>query len=345
MKAAVLYSPRNIKIEERPIPKIESDQVLVKMRNVGICRSDVHIYADGRIGPNIMNKPVVLGHECCGEVIEKGALVKNLNIGDHVIVEPGIPCGKCYYCRIGRYELCTYEKFMGAPPTDGAYQEYVAWPSDLVYRMPDGMTFEEGAMIEPFAVGLTAIKIAGGILAGASVAIIGSGTIGLATLLATRESGATDIFVLSRSKHKLDLAKQFGAKMAINSREVEPSKIVKEMTSGRGADIVFDTVGTEDTINQAFKIVRDGGRIHEIGHGFKDTTQIPMILVAFKELTITGHNKYANIFPSAIKLAVSRKLPLRSMLTHVLQLEDLAKGMEIVEKGEDKVIKAQIKFD
>jgi L-iditol 2-dehydrogenase len=345
MKAAVLYSPRNIKIEERPVPKIKADEVLVKMKNVGICRSDVWFYMHGRIGFFKVNEPIVLGHECCGEIVDRGDSVKNLATGDRVVIEPGIPCGKCFYCRIGRYELCLTEKFMGAPPTDGAYQEYVAWPSDLVFKMPDEMSFEEGAMVEPLAVGLTAIKIAGGISAGSSVAIIGSGTIGLATLLATKESGATDIFLVSRSKHKLDLAERFGAKMAINSKEVEPSKIVKDMTGGLGADIVFDSVGTEDTINQAFKLVRDGGRIHEIGLGFNDTTPIPMIDILLRELVLTGHNKYANIFPSAIKLASSRKLPLKLMLTHLFKLEDISKAMEMVEKGADKVIKAQIKFD
>ncbi|MEM3404633.1 MAG: NAD(P)-dependent alcohol dehydrogenase [Nitrososphaeria archaeon] len=344
MKAAVLYKPRDIRIEERPIPKPGKEDVLLKIKNVGICRSDVHFYAQGRIGFFIIKEPIVLGHECCGEIVEKGDSVEGFEVGDRVVIEPGVPCGKCHYCRIGRYELCVNEKFMGAPPTDGAYQEYISWPADFVYKMPDEMTNEEGALIEPFAVGLTAIKMAGGIPPGESVSIIGGGTIGLSTLIAAKESGAGDVFVISRSMHKLELAEKLGANAAISTTNEKLMEIVKEGTKGLGSYIVFDTVGTEETINLAFKLVRDGGRIHELGLSFGEYAKIPMIDVALRELVITGHNKYANIFQSAMRLSSTRKLPLLKLLTHVLTLDEISKGMEMVEKGTDRVIKVQIKM-
>jgi len=343
MRAAVLYKPRDIRFEEREKPSIKSpDEVLVEIRNVGICHSDVHYYVHGRIGDFVVKEPLVLGHECSGVVVEKGEAVKHLNVGDRVIIEPAAPCRTCFYCKIGRYNICENLRFMGTPPTDGAFSEYVVWPSDFVYRMPEEMSFEEGALIEPFSVALYSVRRSG-LKPGNRVAILGAGTIGLMTLLAAREAGATEIYITDIIDQKLKLAEELGAKAAINAKKEDPVKTITYLTDGRGADVVFDAVGVEATFNQALKIARIGGRVVVIGLGFKEMTTSPIIDIPTKELDVFGILRYANVFPDAIRIASSKKPPLTKLITHRLDFPELVKGMEIVARGEEPAVKVMIK--
>ena len=344
MKVAVLYEPRHIELEDRDKPSISSpNEVLVEVRNVGICHSDVHYYVHGRIGDFVVREPLILGHECSGVVVEKGGAVRHLEVGDRVIIEPAAPCRTCFYCKIGRYNLCENLKFMGTPPTDGAFSEYVTWPADFVYKMPDEMSFEEGALIEPFSVALYSVRRSG-LLPGSRVAILGAGTIGLMTLMAARECGATEIFITDIVDRKLKLAEELGAKAAINAKEEDPVKTITYLTDGKGPDVVFDAVGLESTFNQALKMVRMGGRIVVIGLGFKDVTTSPIIDIPTKELDILGILRYANVFPDAIRIAASKKPPLTKLITHRLDFSELVKGMELVARGEEDVMKVMIKI-
>ncbi|MEM2820536.1 MAG: alcohol dehydrogenase catalytic domain-containing protein, partial [Candidatus Bathyarchaeia archaeon] len=158
MRAAILYRPLDMRIEHIDVPEIGSKDVLVRVRRVGICGSDVHYYLYGRIGSFIVDKPLILGHECSGDVVEVGEAVNNIKVGDRVVIEPGFTCGVCEYCRSGRYNLCPNIQFYATPPYNGAFAEYVSAQAGNVYQMPEGMTYEEGAMIEPLAVGLMAAK-------------------------------------------------------------------------------------------------------------------------------------------------------------------------------------------
>jgi L-iditol 2-dehydrogenase len=343
MKAAVLYRPREIKFEEREIPKLTSDiDVLVEVRNVGICHSDVHYYVHGRIGDFIVKEPLVLGHECSGVVVDKGPTAKHLEIGDRVIIEPAAPCRICDYCKIGRYNICENLRFMGTPPTDGAFVEYVTWPSDFVYKMPDSMSLEEGALIEPFSVALYSVK-RGGLSPGDCVAILGAGTIGLMTLLAALACGASEIFITDIVDSKLRLAEELGATAAINVNKEDPIKTIRYLTGGRGPDIVFDAVGIERTFAQALNIVKTGGKVIVIGLGFGDLTTSPIINIPCKEINVIGILRYANVFPQAIRLVASKKLPLTKLITHRLAFSELVKGMEMLAKGEGDAIKVMIK--
>lgn len=344
MKAAVLYGPKHIEFEERDKPVISSpNEVLIEIRNVGICHSDVHYYVYGRIGSIVVKEPLILGHECSGVVVEKGSAVKHLEVGDRVIIEPAAPCRTCFYCKTGRYNICMNMKFMGTPPTDGAFREYVAWPSDFVYKMPDNMSFEEGALIEPFSVALYSVR-RGGLLPGNRVAILGAGTIGLMILLAVRECGATEIFVTDIIDHKLKLAKELGAKAVINAKKEDPVETVIHLTDGKGPDVVFDAVGIESTFNQALRMVRIGGRVVVIGLGFRDMTTSPIIDIPTKELDVLGILRYANVFPDAIRIVASRKPPPTMLITHRLNFSELVKGMDLVAKGEETVVKVMIKI-
>ncbi|MBS7605933.1 MAG: NAD(P)-dependent alcohol dehydrogenase [Candidatus Bathyarchaeia archaeon] len=343
MKAAVLHAPRKLIFEERPEPAISSgDEVLIEIKNVGICHSDVHYYVHGRIGDFIVKEPIILGHECSGVVIEKGKDVSNVDIGDKVIIEPASPCRKCPNCKTGRYNICENLRFMGTPPTDGAFREYVVWPSDFVYKMPEDMNFEEAALIEPFSVALYSVKRAG-LSPGSRVAILGAGTIGLMTLLATRECGASEIFITDIVDYKLKLAEKFGATAAINSKKEDPVKSIKYLTDGRGVDVVFEAVGIDTTFNQALKLVKVGGKVVVIGLGFKELSTVPVIDIPTKELDIIGILRYANVFPEAIRLAAHRKLPLTKLITRRLDLPELVKGMEAIAEGKEDEVKVMIR--
>lgn len=331
-------------IEDRPKPTLSSpDDVLLEIKSVGICHSDVHYYVHGRIGNLVVEKPLILGHECSAVVVDKGENVKHLEVGDRVVVEPAAPCRTCFYCKRGRYNICENLKFMGTPPTDGAFREYVVWPSDFVYRMPDEMTFEEGALIEPFSVALYSVR-RGGIMPGDRIAILGAGTIGLMTLIAARECGASEIYITDVADFKLKVAKKLGAKAAINVKREDPVEVVLSLTDGRGPDIVFDAVGIEDTFNQALKMVRVGGKIVVIGLGFRELTSSPVINIPLKEVDVLGILRYSNIFQEAIRLAYSKKLSLAELITHRIGFDELINGMELIAKGAENVIKVMVRI-
>ncbi|MEM3134363.1 MAG: alcohol dehydrogenase catalytic domain-containing protein, partial [Candidatus Bathyarchaeia archaeon] len=203
MRAAILYRPLDMRIEHIDVPEIGSKDVLVRVRRVGICGSDVHHYLYGRIGSFIVDKPLILGHECSGDVVEVGEAVNNIKVGDRVVIEPGFTCGVCEYCRSGRYNLCPNIQFYATPPYNGAFAEYVSAQAGNVYQMPEGMTYEEGAMIEPLAVGLMAAK-RGRISAHDSVAIFGAGPIGLLALQAAKSHGSIENFVIDVVDYRLD---------------------------------------------------------------------------------------------------------------------------------------------
>lgn len=342
MKAAVLIAPKNIVFEDREKPSISSpNDVLLEIKSVGICHSDVHYYVHGRIGDLVVKKPLVLGHECSAVVVDKGEAVRNLEVGDRVVIEPAAPCGTCFYCKRGRYNICENLRFMGTPPTDGAFCEYVVWPSDFVYKMPEEMTFEEGALIEPFSVALYSVR-RGRLSPGDRVAILGAGTIGLMTLIAARACGASEVYVTDIVDYKLEVARRLGASAVINAKKEDPVETILSLTEGRGADIVFDAVGIEDTFNQALKIVRMGGRLVVIGLGFKDLVTSPILNIPLKEVDIYGILRYCNVFQEALRLVSSKNLKLTELITHRISFSELVKGMELLAKGEENVIKVMV---
>ncbi|MEN2974564.1 MAG: NAD(P)-dependent alcohol dehydrogenase [Candidatus Caldarchaeales archaeon] len=344
MKAAVLYSPRNMGFEERDYPTIKSpDEVIVEMKNVGICHSDVHYYVHGRIGDFVVKKPIVLGHECSGVVVAKGDSVKHLEVGDRVVIEPAAPCRVCFYCKSGKYNICDNLRFMGTPPDDGAFREFLTWPSDFVYKIPEETSSEEGALIEPFSVALYSVR-RGGLMPGNKVMILGAGTIGLMTLLAARESGASDIFITDVIDRKLKLAKDFGATATINVRSEDPLKTINYLTDGRGPDIVFDAVGIEETFNLALKSVRKGGKIVVIGLGFEELTKAQIINIPTKEIDVIGILRYANVFQDAIRLVYRKRPQITRLITHRLSFSDVIKGMRLAAEGGEEVGKIMIEI-
>ncbi len=326
MKAAVLHKPLDLRVEEVSIPQIGSNEILVKMKRVGVCGSDVHFYLEGSIGSFIVKKPLILGHECAGEIVEIGDEVKTFRIGQRVVIEPGFTCGKCEYCKSGRYNLCREVKFYAAPPYDGAFAEFVSAPEQNVFVMPAEMSFEEGAMIEPLAVGMMAAKM-GEVTAHDTVAVLGAGPIGQMALQAAKTYGVPETFVSDIVDYRLEYAKKYGAKEAINASKENMVEKIMELTDNKGVDVVIEASGASQSIQQSIDIVKPGGRIVLVGYPPKDV-QMPLSKVIANELRIQGIHRYANVYPTAIKDVSSGKAIVKPFVTNVFPLEKIKEAFE-----------------
>jgi len=251
MATAVLYAPRDLRIEQRPVPTPSEGEVLVRILSVGVCGSDVHYYEHGRIGDFVVRSPLVLGHESSGQIVEVGQGVSRARVGERVAIEPGEPCGRCDQCRSGRYNLCPNIRFHGTPPVDGTLSEFVAVKSDLAYKVPDEISDNAAALLEPLSVGIWAIRKAG-TQAGSSVLIAGAGPIGLVTTMVAHAVGATRIAVSDVNRNRLSAALARGA-----TEIVVPGS---DDVSGE-FDAFIDCSGSSAAIDAGVRLVRPAGRM------------------------------------------------------------------------------------
>ncbi len=340
MKAAVLHKPQDMRFEEVDIPQIGPNEVLVKMRTVGVCGSDVHFFLHGRISDFVVKAPLILGHECSGEVAEVGDNVQRVKIGQRVVVEPGFTCGKCEYCRGGRYNLCREVRFYGAPPVDGAFAEYAPASEQNVFPIPDSMSYEEGAMIEPFAVGMWAAE-RGKVSVNDSVAILGAGPIGQMALQAVRAHGTLEAYVTDVVDYRLDYAKRGGARAVVNPAHEDMVQRILELTDGEGVDVAIEASGATSSIRQALDIVKPGGRIVLVGYPVADVP-MPLAKVLSKELDISGIHRYANVYPTAIQCVASGKVDVKPYITHKFPFDKILDGFEAHIKKTGNPMKVQI---
>ena len=229
-------------IRDSPIPVPKDNEVLVKVEYVGICGSDLHYYEQGRIGDYIVKPPFVLGHESGGTVVAVGKDVTHLKAGDRVALEPGKTCGKCEFCKTGRYNLCPDVVFFATPPVDGVFQEYVAHEADLCFKLPDNVSTLEGALIEPLAVGFHAAK-QGNAHFGQTAVVTGAGCIGLVSMMALKALGVTEVYVVDIMQKRLDKAMELGASGVVNGKEKDTVREIMALTGGRGCDLVIETSG------------------------------------------------------------------------------------------------------
>lgn len=257
MRAAVMNGIGKIGFEEREIPKPKANEVLVKLEYVGICGSDLHYYETGAIGSYVVEPPFVLGHEPGGVVVETGARFRHLKVGDRVALEPGKTCGHCEFCKEGKYNLCPDVIFFATPPVDGVFQEYVAHEADLCFKLPENVSTLEGALIEPLAVGFHA-AIQGDAHLGQKAVVMGAGCIGLVSMMALKARGVSDVYVVDIMEKRLDKAMELGATEVINGKTEDVAERIRELTSGKGADLVIETAGTEITTRQAIEIAKKG---------------------------------------------------------------------------------------
>jgi L-iditol 2-dehydrogenase len=340
MKAAFLVTPRQIALRDIPVPSAGPEDVLIRTKSVGICGSDFHYWKTGTIGSMTIKEPQILGHELSGQVMEVGDAVSNLKVGDRVIVEPGVPCRKCRFCKTGRYNLCLTKRFMSDPPTYGAFAEYVAWPSDFVFRMPDSMSFDEGALVEPLAVGVYSVNRAH-ITPGDIVMIMGAGPVGLMILQAARAAGAGQIYVADIDEWRLEQAMTMGATAVINARDDVVGK-VQDLSRGDYIDVTIEASGSPEATNQAVKITRRGGTIVLVGLYEKTEFTYPLLDILMKEVTVVGSYDYANVYPRSLALMASKRFDAKVLITHHLPIEEIQKGFRIMDEKKEHVLKVMI---
>lgn len=343
-RVAYMNGTFNIEYDEVAVPQIRENEVLVKIEYVGICGSDVHFYEHGRIGDFVVNGKFILGHESGGTVVSVGKNVTNLKVGDRVALEPGITCGKCEFCKTGHYNLCPDVRFFATPPYHGTFCDYVAHPADMCFRLPENVSTLEGALVEPLAVGLHANRQAETKL-GDTVVILGSGCIGLVTMLSARACGASKIIVVDVLQKRLDYAKAMGADHVVNAREQDVIQAVNDLTDGRGADIVFETAGNKHTIKQTSFLARRGGKICLVGLAAEDEISFNFANVMSKELSIRSVFRYCNLYQTAVNAIASGSIDVKRIVTHEFGFDQIKEGMDFVVNNSAEVVKAVIKIN
>ena len=328
MKALVFEGPWQMPLRQVDAPEPGPEDVIVDVQAVGVCGSDVHGYM-GLTGRRI--PPVVMGHEFGGVVAAVGERVTRARTGDRVVVQPLITCGQCANCRAGLPNICLNRKGLGMMSTNGAMAEAVRVPQQLLYPMPEGMAWEQAALVEPLAVALRAVNLTPLTLMG-TVAVIGAGTIGLLVVLAARLRGAGTILVTDLSLHRLELARQLGADRVVNVTDEDPVDVVKALTDGQGTQAVIEAVGIEASVKQSLALVRTGGHITWIGNSQPEVA-VNMQQVVTRELTIRGTYGFAEEFGRAIQAIHSGRVDVTPLIERVAPLEDGPQLMHDLAKG------------
>lgn len=329
-KTAVLTALQTIEVQETSMPAIGPDDVLVKMEYCGVCGSDVEFFAHGCIGTNQVKYPFVLGHEVSGVVDAVGENVKNVQVGQPIVIEPGIPCGHCEFCRQGRYNICASMKFMSSPPYDGLLSKYVAVPASTVSPIPAGVSTKTAALVEPLAVGMHAAKL-GDVKAPKTVVILGGGCIGLCTLLSCKQLGASRIIVSDLFQNRLDVAKELGAEI-VNASECNAVEKILEMTNGEGADVVLETAGSKITASQTTLLMRRGGTIVIVGNVLGD---VPFNFrnIARTEGTVKVARRYCNDFQACLGAIANGGIPAEKLERIVDAVYDFEQSQEAFERS------------
>lgn len=317
MAAARLHAVSDIRIDQIPKPTLDNDQVLVKVMAVGVCGSDVHYYHHGHIGSNFLDGPLVLGHELSGVIVATGMDVDPSRVGQRVAVEPQRPCGDCDKCLSGQYNLCRDMKFYATPPIDGAFAEFAVIQSKFAFEIPDSMSFEAGALIEPLSVGIWSCKKAK-VGPGTRVLIAGAGPIGMVSIMAAKAFGATDITITDLSEERLGIASRIGATRTINVSSEAPDKA--------SFDCFIDASGAERAIVGGVEALDKSGVAVLVGLGSESAT-LPISHIMDNEIVLTGVYRYANTWPISIDLVETGVIDLDQLVTSRFPLAETEKAL------------------
>lgn len=344
MKAIKLAALKKFEILDVPKPKIvNSDDVLIKTKSVGICGSDVHYYKTGKIGSQVVEYPFILGHECSGIVEDIGAEVKKIKIGDKIAIDPAITCGECDQCLASRENTCRSLKFLGCPgQAEGCLSEYIVMPEASLCKVPDTMTFEQAVLTEPLCIGSYAVKISKQ-EAHQNIAILGLGPIGLSVLVFSKLKNPKNIFGTDLINERLDVAKKLGINYGFNPNN---ENIIEKINSicQDGIDIVFECAGEQETLDQAVDILRPGGKLIMIGIPQTETVSFVPDKMRRKELTLINIRRQCGELPEVVETVAQDRIKLDPFITHRFKPEQAFEAFELVSNYEDGVIKAFISF-
>jgi len=341
MRAAVIDKPYSVVLEEVGIPELQHpNQVKIQVIVTGICGSEIHAYHGTH---PFRIPPVISGHELAGVVVEIGQEVKMVSVGDRVTVEPHYGCGVCKSCQSGNYNICQQKKVLGTQEWIGSFGEFIVVPEKTIVKLPDNVTFEQGALIEPLAVGVHAVRKAG-VGLGEKVAILGAGPIGLGLLLAAKSSGATQVFITDAVEYNLEIASKLGATKPINTNHDDVVETILDLTDGEGVDTVFIAVGIQSVLNDSLKIVKRGGKVSEVAL-FGKKPEIDLSYIQNKEVKLMGSNMYVRQdFEIAAEAIANGLFDTSMLISKVVPIEEVKSAMKVVDEKTEQIIKVLLKF-
>ncbi|MFH0759099.1 MAG: alcohol dehydrogenase catalytic domain-containing protein [Bacteroidota bacterium] len=345
MRAMMLTGIREMEMKEVPTPAILNDQdVLIRMKTLGVCGSDIHYYVSGKIGSQVVRYPFTVGHEGAGQVEATGKGVTRVKPGDRIAIEPAMPCWVCDQCRAGRPHTCRNLKFLGCPgQAEGSLSEYIVMPETSCFKIPDSMTYDQAAISEPLAIGVYAVRQSIP-MKGAKVGILGFGPIGMSVLLPALAMGAEEIYVTDKIEARLRIASQSGARMTANP---DKENVVKKI-SGKVPellDVVFECCGQQDAVDDAVDLLKPGGKLMIIGIPEFDRWSFPVDKSRHKELTIQNVRRQNEAVRPALDMMESGEIAVEAMATHRFSFKDAKKAFDLVAAYQDGVMKAMIDFD
>jgi L-iditol 2-dehydrogenase len=310
-RVSVLRTDLTVSIEAREVPSPGPGEVLVQVKSVGVCGSDIHYFEHGRIADFVVESPLVLGHESSGVVAEVGEGVDDLDLGTTVAMEPGVPCGSCHECRLGRYNLCPDVAFFATPPIDGAFCEYVVLPRDFVHPVPSRVSFDAAALVEPLSVGVWACQKAN-VSLGTRVLVTGCGPIGAVCALVARARGANVIAVTDVNAERRARLEDLGFPTVDPTDSEFPE-----------SDVLLECSGAAPAIDQGIRALAPAGTAVLIGMAPTDTVEIPVGAIQGKEIWLTGTFRYANTYPDAIELIAAGKVDLDALVSAAYGLDEV----------------------
>lgn len=336
----LMTAPKEITFQEVPVPEVGPDQVLVKIKKIGICGSDIHVYH----GMHPYTKyPVTQGHEVSGQIVKVGQYVNDLKEGQKVTIEPQVFCGRCYPCLHGKYNLCENLKVMGFQTT-GTASEYFAVDASKVTPIPDEMTYNEGAMIEPLAVTVHAAKQFADIK-GAKVAILGCGPIGILLAQSVKALGASQVLITDISDYRLELAKKCGADFTVNTREKEFGEAMVEAFGPDKADVIYDCAGNDITMNQAIQNARKGSVIILVAV-FAKMANVDLAKLNDSELDLNTTMMYRHAdYVDAIRFVKEGKIQLKPLMSKHFAFADYLQAYQYIDDNRETTMKVLVDVD
>lgn len=316
--------------------------VRIAVHTVGICGSDVHYYTHGKIGPFVVEQPMVLGHEASGTVVEVGAQVTHLKPGDRVCMEPGIPDATSRAAKLGIYNVDPAVRFWATPPVHGCLTPQVVHPAAYTYRLPDQVSFAQGAMVEPFAIGMQA-ALRARIQPGDIGLVTGAGPIGMMTALAALAGGCATVLVADLAQPKLDIIGAYPGIETVNIRTTPAAQAIAEATDGWGADVVFECSGAAPAILGLPALARPGGTVVLVGMPV-DPVPVDIVGLQAKELRIETVFRYANVYDRAISLIAAGKVDLSPLISATIPFADSIAAFDRAVEARDTDVKIQIRM-
>lgn len=344
MRAAVLTGIRQMELRDVPDPQIERDtDVLLKVETVGVCGSDIHYYETGRIGSQIVAYPFIVGHECAATVAAVGPAVERVRIGQQVVVEPAVSCYACEQCQAGRENTCYKLKFLGTPGQgNGCLSDYIVMPQEACFPTDGAISFEQGALCEPLAIGVYAVKQSQ-LPQEADVAILGAGPIGLSCMVSAKAAGISACYITEKVPERVEVARNNGATWVGNPLDED---IVASILNRQplGMDAVYECAGRQETIDQAIDLLKPGGKLMLIGIPRSERVSFSVDKARRKEITIVNVRRQNKCTQAAIDLVASGRVCPDFMVTHRFKLDRIKEVFDLVAAYADGVVKAMIEM-